>query len=168
MNSGTVGPTTELLHHPEVHRTMSGAQPTELEALLYILQRYSNLPEIYDFLSDENISEESPDQQFLLFLDRFGGMTLQIPPREKVAELVRDLFIYRSMHANPSRQNRERLAAVYHLPPDQIRQISVSIKKLAERQAEEFQRYLDEGSGAVTNVRDDRVGPGHLRDEGKA
>lgn len=140
---------------------------TELQALMAMFYRYTNLPDVLDFLTDEDVMALPGERQFLTFLDRFGGMVLVIPPRERVAEAVRDLHIFRSLSAEPSRQNRERLATIYHLDLPQVRQSHARIRRLMEGQSEQFKFYLRRGPESVADVSDDRHGPGRLEEAPK-
>lgn len=140
----------------------SADEPTELESLVYLLQRFTNLPELYDFLSDAAVRSKPVDAQLLLFLDRFGGMTLFIPARDKVAEMVRDIHVFRAMCCDATKQNRERLASIYHLSPHNIRQIHARVSRVFHHHSRAVQGMLRQGKAQRKTLLDDKEGPGEL------
>lgn len=111
---------------------MAAREMTELEVLMLILQRFTNLPEVYDFLADPEVEALSVDRRFLAFLDRFGGLTLVVPTRERVAQVVRDVHITRAVRQDPCLRNRERLAALFHLDLKTVKQVVKRMERAME------------------------------------
>ncbi len=141
---------------------MASNEPTELEALLLLFQRFTNLPEIYDFLSDPELMTTNGDKRFLNFLDLFGGLSITVPDRQRVAAMVRDIAIFRSMLENSMRPNVDRLAQLYSLPVEQVRQINARVRRAVDHQSKAMKELITKGKVPGRRVIEDDKGPGKL------
>ena len=87
---------------------------------LVILGRFTLMPELLDFLGNS--------QALLRFIDYFGGMTIEVPSREQVAQMARDVHIWRrltGLKLVSVERTRvvEELAAAYGVAANRINEI---------------------------------------------
>lgn len=117
----------------------------DMEALIYMLGKFTNLPEFYDFLCE--VKTMSPQKQFMEFLDRFGGLTLEIPHRNKFAHMARDGHIYKELTKSNTKERKMWLASYYKITEDHVWQIYTNVHNLVKGQDGTFddrlRKYID-------------------------
>ena len=106
-----------------------------LTLTLFVLGRFSEMPDLLDFFEYDAV-------QFLKFIDRFGGMTLRLPDREKIGRMARNMNIYRTLNKHRSMRVMEELAREYGITHQRV--LSIYDEVVAEV------RKLDEQSGDDT------------------
>lgn len=110
---------------------------SDLHTTLWLLGRFTLLPELLDFFDYEC-------EKFLNFIDRFGGMTLEIPSRHEVGSMARNIHIYRSLSVTKTPAAIQRLADFYGMTAERIREIGRETKDELEK--------LDLASGQRSEV----------------
>ena len=111
---------------------MSGrANISDIELLLYLSGTWTNLPEIYDYCGSLfRDDSQMQDKAFLLFIDRFAGMVLTVPSRDKVKKWIRNINIYIALRAaRGSRVIGKELARKYKISEDHIYAMYKKIKE---------------------------------------
>lgn len=97
-------------------KALEHSERTALWIVSLLMARFSMLPELLDFFSYDA-------KKLLQFIDRFGGMNIAVPPRQEVGRMARDINIYRSLSAAKSPENVKRLANLYGVTEERVKQI---------------------------------------------
>jgi len=95
-----------------------------LTLVLLAKYEFTYLPELYDIYGEEN---------FVKFLDLFGGKTIKVPSNEEFSNACRDVRIYVSMKRRDDDQVANDLADLYLITPDMVRKIFKSMQELCEK-----------------------------------
>lgn len=95
---------------------MLARRESDLYLTLMVIGRWSIMPEILEFLGGDS-------QELLRFIDLFGGMRLDIPTREKVATMARNIHVYRTVKQDDRESTKQWLADLYGITVRRIRSI---------------------------------------------
>jgi len=98
---------------------------------LMMLAKFTLMPEVLEFFDWDT-------KRFLRFIDLFGGTAINVPKREEVGRMARNVHILRAMersdgHAPTVRRN---LAELYGLSEERVKKIYM-----------ETQREMQDGCG---------------------
>lgn len=94
---------------------------SELCLTFLIMARSTMMTELLDFFDGD-------EKRFLKFIDLFGGMSMNIPTRQEIAEMARSVHVFREVQENNSLITKSRLAAFYGLTVERINDIYDSVK----------------------------------------
>lgn len=101
----------------------------DLHLTLLILARFSLMPDLLDFFNYDA-------GKLLHFIDRFGGMTIEIPAREDVAKIARNMHIYRELRKERSATTVEHLSRMYGITSERVRllfdEVVIEMRRLAD------------------------------------
>lgn len=88
------------------------------------------MPEVMDWLDWDS-------QKFLSFLNMFGGMTLEVPTREELAMMSRNVHIYRTLEDLPGPLSQRRMMELYGLTRERVMEINREVRAEVERMTNE-------------------------------
>ncbi len=108
------------------HEALNGCERRALWIVALLMARFTQLPELMDHFGYD--AEET-----LRFIDRFGGMTLKIPPRATMGMMARDIDIYTSMLAMSSKDNAKRLAGIHGITEERVFEIARETRETLAR-----------------------------------
>lgn len=95
---------------------LSRGERTAMWIVALLMARFTMLPELLDFFQYDA-------KKLLEFIDRFGGMSVEIPPRHVVGRMARDIDIYRALSSTPTPEKIKYLAEKHGLTEQRVGQI---------------------------------------------
>jgi hypothetical protein len=69
----------------------------------------------------------------LRFIDFFGGLTVDVPSREVMVKLVKDVDIYTAMEGDDSILSVDRLSVKYEVSPESIKRTHKKVRAIADK-----------------------------------
>lgn len=128
-----------------------------VELMFEYMDRYSVLPEIFSLLGPEKTLD---------FLEVFGGSTIKFPPRNAVAQVIRDFEIYRALNGLGGESRlvvMARLAGQHDLTEGYIKEVHDRVAAFMEKRKNgngHSGQGDGKGDGGCTDARVTRVGAG--------
>lgn len=92
-----------------------------LDAVIILIaldNKFTFLPELYKVFGDKHILE---------FLETFSGTTFNVPSKEDLAKIYRDIDIWASLSKSYSTDNVQRLCREYEITESTVRSIFKSV-----------------------------------------